>query len=150
MTHQRDPGELLPLTPAVFQILLSLMTRVMHGFGLIEDIEERTAGQVSLGPATMYRSLESMEREGLIEETEQPADRPGSRKRRSFYYRITDFGRAVAKAETLRLANQVNQAATQVFASDQPPGEQIKQFKPTSSDEARWPGLLLVMVSQDP
>jgi DNA-binding PadR family transcriptional regulator len=107
---QRDPQELLPLTPSVFRILQSLYHKDLYGWRLMQDIDARTG--VKIGPATMYRSLEYAVQEGLIIKTEQPADSSASRKRQSIaYYGITEFGRTVALAELHRQQREVAQAA---------------------------------------
>src|SRR5687768_3699825 len=89
MTSPADPGSFLPLTAATFQILLSLARGVAHGYGIRREVEERTAGMVSLGAGTLYAGLQRLERDGLIGETEAPADlgdEPSSRWR---FYLLT-------------------------------------------------------------
>jgi DNA-binding PadR family transcriptional regulator len=100
---------LLPLPPAVFHILLSLAVDDRHGYAIIQDVSARTGGEITLGPATLYRSIQRMLDEDLIVETrERPAPEEDDERRR--YYRITVFGRRVAAAETSRLAGLVRLA----------------------------------------
>ena len=99
----------LPLTPAVFDILLSLADEDRHGYGIAKEIEGRTAGRVRLGPGTLYGTLTRMLEAGLVQECPGPAsDEPAAERRR--YYRITPFGRDVARAEARRLAELVRTA----------------------------------------
>ena len=64
------PDNLLPMTPAVFNILLSLADGEKHGYAMMEDIES-TSG-VRLGPGTLYGAISRLEGEGMIEAL--PAD----------------------------------------------------------------------------
>lgn len=90
----------LPLTPQVFHVLLSLADRDRHGYGIMKEVEERTDGRTQLGPGTLYGSIKRLRRDGLIEEVET-SSRFSERERR--VYRLTELGRAVARAETARL-----------------------------------------------
>ena len=105
----REPGEFLPLTPAVFHILLALADAERHGYGIIKEVEARTGGAVRLGPGTLYGSIRRMLEEGLIEESDERPDPEADDERRR-YYRLTDFGRRVATAEAQRLAALVSAA----------------------------------------
>jgi DNA-binding PadR family transcriptional regulator len=106
-SHEID--ELLPLPEATFHILLALADGDRHGYGIIQDIATRTDGALKLGPGTLYRSIQRMLEQGLIlETTERPAPAEDDERRR--YYRLTGFGRSVAKAETARLMHLVTLA----------------------------------------
>lgn len=102
----RDPLEFLPLTPAVFHILLALADAERHGYGIIKEVEARTDGRVRLGPGTLYGSIKRMLEEGLIEESGERPD-PSLDDERRRYYRLTEFGRRVAAAEAERLSGLV-------------------------------------------
>jgi DNA-binding PadR family transcriptional regulator len=106
---------LLPLPPATFHILLALAGEDRHGYGIIQDVEARTGGELRLSPGTLYRSIQRMQEQGLIVETrERPAPEEDDERRR--YYRITPFGHAVAKAEARRLAQLVKMARAKGLA----------------------------------
>ena len=105
----RNPGELLPLTPAVFHILLALADKERHGYHIMQAVESRTSGEMRLGPGTLYGSIKRLLRDGLIEETEERPD-PELDDERRRYYRLTDFGYRVATAEAERLAHLVKAA----------------------------------------
>jgi DNA-binding PadR family transcriptional regulator len=96
----------MTLTPAMFAILLALHGGPRHGYALMEDVDRLTGGAITLGPATLYRSLQRLRVGGLIEEldgdpTDAPPDRRAERRRS---YRITDAGRSASTAEARRLA----------------------------------------------
>ena len=105
----RNPDSLLPLKPVVFQVLMSLAEGERHGYAIVQDIAERSSARLQLEPGNLYRILQSMLDDALIEESERrPApDRDDERRR---YYKITAFGRKVASAEATRLADLVNDA----------------------------------------
>jgi len=103
------PGSLLPLAPASFHILISLADADRHGYALIQNISDRTAGGVRLGAGTLYRTIQRLLEDGLIVELEDRPD-PEEDDERRRYYRITSFGRAVARAEADRLADLVRLA----------------------------------------
>jgi DNA-binding PadR family transcriptional regulator len=108
------PEHLLPLPAATFHILLALADDDRHGYAIIQEVAARTAGQVTLGAGTLYRSIQRMLEQGLIEElSERPAPELDDERRR--YYRITTFGRAVARAETARLASLLRLARASGF-----------------------------------
>ena len=100
---------MLPLTPAVLHILLALADGERHGYGVMREVEERTGGEVRLGPGTLYGAIKRMLSDGLIEESGERRD-PVMDDQRRRYYRITDFGRRVAGAEAERLASLVETA----------------------------------------
>ena len=109
MTDQPDIESVLPLPEAALHILMTLAEDDRHGYAIIQDVAERTRGQVKLGPGTLYRSIQRMLEQGLIEETrERPAAEFDDERRR--YYRITAFGKAAARAEARRLAGLVRLA----------------------------------------
>src|ERR1700677_3401963 len=105
----RNPRTLLPLTPAVFHIVLALAEGESHGYGIMVEVERLTSGQMNLGPGTLYRSIQQMLLDGLIEETKDSNDSEDDDERRR-YYRLTAFGFDVAQAESRRLESLVKAA----------------------------------------
>jgi DNA-binding PadR family transcriptional regulator len=101
-SRQRDPETLLPLTPAVFQILLALVGCDRHGYGIMQEVNSSTRGKLRLGPGTLYRSIKQMLSEGFIIEWDERPD-PALDDQRRRYYRLTDFGERVLTAEIERL-----------------------------------------------
>jgi DNA-binding PadR family transcriptional regulator len=107
--------DLLPLPPATFHILVALADDERHGYAIMQDVAARTGGDLKLNAGTLYRSIQRMLEQGLIEELrDRPAPELDDERRR--YYRITTFGRAVAKAETRRLAQMLKLARASGFA----------------------------------
>ncbi|MFZ0548443.1 MAG: PadR family transcriptional regulator [Candidatus Promineifilaceae bacterium] len=101
--------EWLPLTPGVFHILLALADEERHGYGIMQEVEARTEGGVTLGPGTLYGSVKRLLAGGLIVESDDRPD-PAMDDERRRYYRLTPFGRQVAQAEAARLASLLAQA----------------------------------------
>lgn len=100
--------EHLPLTPLAFEILLSLASGARHGYAIMQAVEERAAGGVSLHAGTLYRALARLVDAGWIEETEQSPEAEADQRRR--YYELTGLGKRVAGAEARRLESQVGTA----------------------------------------
>ncbi|MGQ0643319.1 MAG: PadR family transcriptional regulator [Gemmatimonadaceae bacterium] len=100
----------LPLTPAVFHIMLALADGDSHGYGIMQEVDAMTTGKMRLGPGTLYRSMQRMEVDGYIEELPLKLDSAHDDERRRRYYRLTPLGSAVARAEAARLAALVDAA----------------------------------------
>ncbi len=109
MTKISRPQDLLPLTPPVFHILLALAGEERHGYGIMLDVADQTGGALDLGPGTLYGCLKRMLGAGLVEESDERPD-PALDDERRRYYRMTDLGRRVVRAEAQRLANAVSAA----------------------------------------
>lgn len=108
------PESKLPLAPAVFHILMALAEDDRHGYGIIQEVLSRTDGSVRLSPGTLYRSIQRMLEDDLIVEiSERPAPELDDERRR--YYRLTAFGRTVARAEANRLHDLVRLARASGF-----------------------------------
>jgi len=103
---EHDVDTLLPLTPAVFHILLALADGERHGYGIMKEVETYTEGKLRLGPGTLYRSIKGLLAEGLIAESDERPD-PSLDDERRRYYRLTEFGQRVARAELERLTRLV-------------------------------------------
>jgi DNA-binding PadR family transcriptional regulator len=99
----------LPLTPAVFYILLALTDKERHGYGIMLEVESMTKGRVEMGPGTLYGTIKRMLKAGLIEESDERPD-PELDDERRRYYRLTGFGRRVLVAEVERLSALVGVA----------------------------------------
>lgn len=108
-TDNPTPQELLPLTPAVFHILLALSGGARHGYAIMKDVEALTGGQMVMGPGTLYGTIKRLLQAGLIEETEAPpGDELDDRPRR--FYKLTNHGRRLLQAEAARLEKLVQAA----------------------------------------
>jgi DNA-binding PadR family transcriptional regulator len=114
----QNPDEFLPLTPAVFNILLALADGEKHGYGIMQEVEANTKGQVLMGPGTLYGSIKRMLQADLIEESDERAD-PNMDDQRRRYYKLTALGRRTLRMEAERLASQVQIArAKNIFATE--------------------------------
>jgi DNA-binding PadR family transcriptional regulator len=109
VSKESKPEDLLPLTPAMFHILLALADSDRHGYDIMREVDERTEGNVQLGPGTLYGSIKRMLHAGWIEELDERPD-PDLDDERRRYYRLTDFGYRLAVAEAERLARLVKSA----------------------------------------
>jgi DNA-binding PadR family transcriptional regulator len=108
-TPETDVSKLLPLPQAVFQMLVALADQDRHGYAIMQDVAARTGGSLKLSPGTLYGSIKRMLEDGLIVEIDARPGRDEDDERRR-YYRITQFGRAVAQAEADRLTVLLRQA----------------------------------------
>jgi DNA-binding PadR family transcriptional regulator len=93
-----------PLPSAAFQILLSLASEDLHGYGIMRQVAEQTDGRMRLGPGTLYSSIQSLLEGRFIEEIGLREDEKLGRERRR-YYRLTSAGRKLARSEAERLAD---------------------------------------------
>jgi len=92
-----DPQGFIPLKPQWFHIMLTLAGGEQHGYGIMQDVLNRTMGKVRLWPATLYGSIKRLIEADLIEESNQrPAPELDDARRR--YYRLTPLGQRVLDA----------------------------------------------------
>ena len=102
MAEATSPDSFLPLTPAVFHILLALADGEKHGYAIMQEVEGMTEGKVQMGPGTLYGSIKRMLSAGLIEESDDRPD-PTLDDERRRYYRQTGLGRRVLREEAERM-----------------------------------------------
>ena len=100
--EKKDTEPYLPLTPAMFHVLLALADGEKHGYAIMKDVTQRTEGKVRLSAGTLYGIITRLLSDGLIVEARQrPAPALDDERRR--YYQLSDFGRRVAIAEAERM-----------------------------------------------
>src|SRR5947209_19946697 len=109
MQTDHGSGGRAPVTPAAFHILLAISDRERHGYGIMQEVAAMTDGSVTLGPGTLYRSIKALLIEGLIEESSERPD-PALDDERRRYYRLTNLGQRVMRAEVQRLEQIVHLA----------------------------------------
>lgn len=97
-----DYTNLIPLTEASFYILISLL-KPLHGYGIIQKVEEMSSGRLKLGPGTLYGALNNLTTQGLIE-------RIGAESERRKNYQITPAGRELITLEINRLEELISNA----------------------------------------
>ena len=105
-TKTTNADAFLPLTVVAFEILLAVAAGERHGYDIMVAIEERTAGGLSPNPGTLYRAVDRLVREGLLDATDRRVE-SGERRR---FFRLSRLGARVAAAEARRLADQVRAA----------------------------------------
>ena len=109
MDRNLSSSDLLPLTPAVFHILLAVADAERHGYAIMRDVETQTDGTLQLGPGTLYGCLKRMLDAHLVEESDERPD-PHLDDQRRRYYRITELGAKTVRAEAQRLEAAVTAA----------------------------------------
>ena len=108
-SNSKDIADSLPLSPAIFHILVALADQDRHGYAIMQDVGTRTQGRTKLSPGTLYGSIKRMLDEGFIVELDERPD-PDDDDERRRYYRLTPLGREVAQAEAERLTTLLRQA----------------------------------------
>jgi DNA-binding PadR family transcriptional regulator len=105
-----DPKQFLPLSPAVFHILLCLAEGERHGYAIKREIAKRTEGKLTLGAGALYGAISKLLEQGLIAESDERPDSHLDDERRR-YYRLTPLGRSAAQAEAARMRDLVQLAS---------------------------------------
>src|SRR6202795_104756 len=109
MTRNKNVESFLPMTPAMFHVLIALADGEKHGYAILKEVARRTEDKVRLSAGTLYGNLARLESAGLIAESgERPEIALDDERRR--YYKLTKFGREVAVAEARRMEEVVAQA----------------------------------------
>lgn len=104
----------LPLTPLSTAILLALAEEELHGYALMQRVDEQSRGILQPGTGTLYAALVRLLDDGLIEEGDEPA----TNARRGRSYRISEAGRALVRAEAARMARVVALARSRGLAPE--------------------------------
>jgi DNA-binding PadR family transcriptional regulator len=102
MRAAAKPSDARAPEPAL-RVLLALGDDVLHGYGIMQAARDRSNGLIDLLPGTLYSTLKKMLSDGLVEESNAPKGANSDDARRR-YYRVTKAGRALAAAETRRMA----------------------------------------------
>ena len=114
--HSPPPSDFVPLKPAVLEILLALAEAPLHGYGILARIREAPDSGVHLETGPLYRHLKRLLDDGLVLETEAPADEAESDERRR-YYALSPLGREVLSLEGRRLSEVVARGRALGFIS---------------------------------
>jgi DNA-binding PadR family transcriptional regulator len=109
-----DPQPYLPLTPAMFQLLVALADGEKHGYAIIKEVHRRTDGKVRLSAGTLYALIKRFVQDALIVECDERPD-PSLDDERRRYYRLSEHGRAVALAEAERMEEAIDQARAKLL-----------------------------------
>lgn len=113
-----EPESFLPLTTPEYHVLLALGDRALHGYAMMQALEEKTEGRETLLPGTLYATLARMVARGLLAELDEAPEPDADRRRR--YYRVTALGRAVALAESARLQRLLRVAQLEDLVPEAP------------------------------
>jgi len=119
--ERHELGDLIPLRPVEFYILLALSEGECHGYGIVQTTEERSGGDVRLDTGTLYRAIMRLQERGLLEEAPR-RDAADLDRRNRRYYRLTPAGREVASAEARRLDGLVRDARASRLLEEEPAG----------------------------
>ena|SRR5687767_5947306 len=111
---RKDPEDWLPLSPAVFHILLALADGEMHGYAVMREVERSTSGTVRMGPGTLYGTIKKLLADELVEEAEERPD-PEMDDERRRYYKLTGLGARVLNSELSRLRAILRSASGKKF-----------------------------------
>lgn len=115
MSDHNDIAKYLPLSEATYYIMLMLVTP-LHGYGVMQQVEEITGGKVTIGPGTLYGAFSTLEKEGLIEMVRQEARRK--------FYKLTAKGQAVLRCQIERLEIMTRNGQQIIAEIDEATGEQ--------------------------
>jgi len=83
-------------------LLALLDERAMHGYEMIQELDERTGGVWRPSPGSVYPTLQMLEDEGLVTSQEEGGKR---------LFSLTDTGREQAAAQTTAPWDEVTEAA---------------------------------------
>jgi len=115
--HIPEPLQnMLPMTPAVFFVLLALAGGEKHGYAIMQEVTELSARKVRMGPGTLYSTIQRLVDLDLIEETEGSGE-PSDHESRRRYYRLTGDGRQLLEAEVNRMESVVRVARKRKLAT---------------------------------
>lgn len=112
-----EVGSHLPLTPIAFEILLAIGNGERHGYAIMQEVERRTDGGLSLHPGTLYRAIDRLVKAGLLQELDERPDPDLDDHRRRAYFRMTSLGQRVTGGEAQRLMGQVDAARARNLVS---------------------------------
>lgn len=108
------PDPSTPLTPAVFHVLLALSEGPLHGYAIMQRAEE--ASGKSMGPGTIYGSLQRLDEAGWVDEVETEPDDA----RRGPSFALTKLGREALGREARRITRLAEMKQVRRFAAEGP------------------------------
>ena len=103
-----DPRRFLPLHPLEMRVLLVLAEGEAHGYSIVRQIEDRERHLPKIYPANLYRRIRDLVRKALVEDAEAPDGADADPRRR--YFRVTELGQAVLRAEVARMESLMSEA----------------------------------------
>lgn len=107
--RRRAPDVHAPLKPKVLHVLLAVADGPRHGYGIMQDVADRTDGRMRLWPTALYGLLRELEKlDWIVESARRPAADEDDERRR--YFELTSRGKRVLDAEVRRLSAIVSHA----------------------------------------
>lgn len=97
-----------------YLILLALADSDLHGLGIARAVQDLSGGRTRLWPAALYSALDELSHSGVIEELDDPRQRPAHASDKKRFYRLTRAGQRALAAETDRLAALVKVARSRL------------------------------------
>ncbi len=101
-----DVQRLIPLTPAVFYVMLALSAGPKHGYAIMQETSTLSGGGFRMGPATLYSTIQMLVELDLINETTDDSSEDSRRR----YYELTVTGRKLLESEVKRMNAVVRMA----------------------------------------
>jgi len=108
----------LPLSAKDYHVLMVLIDRESHGYGMVKEIEERSGNSIRLEAANLYRVIRRLIRDGLVAEADRRPTPETEMEERRRYYRITPLGREVVALEAERMRSLVDEACARAIIPD--------------------------------
>jgi DNA-binding PadR family transcriptional regulator len=106
-----DMRRLIPLTPAVFYVLLSLSSGPKHGYAIMQETNTLSEDSFQMGPATLYSTIQRLVALQLIDEISD-GNAEDSRRR---YYELTKIGRLLLESDVSRMNAVARMAAARLL-----------------------------------
>ena len=108
-----------PLNPRDWHVLMALSEEPLHGYAVMKAVERDSGGKVTAEIGSLYRILNRLMSDGLVDETPAPDDAPEeTRGRPRRYYRLTGVGRDVLRQEAVRLQEALDLARDRMLLSE--------------------------------
>lgn len=112
----QGPARKVFLTEAGYLILLTLSNGPAHGYRMMQVINDVFRSDLRMGPGTLYRTLQRLVTDGLIEEVEERGEEGADPERRRAY-QLTGLGLEAANDEMGRLDALVRLGKAQLKAA---------------------------------
>ena len=110
-----DVKRLLPLTPAVFYVLLSLSSGPKHGYAIMQETNTLSEDSFQMGPATLYSTIQRLVALELIDEISDDSAEASRRR----YYELTKTGRLLLETDVSRMSAVAQMAAARLVQKKQ-------------------------------
>lgn len=105
-----------------WHVLMALLEEDLHGYAIMKAVAHDSRGEVTAEVGSLYRVLDRLTQEGMVEEVAASPDHEpgGSRGRPRRYFRLTEHGRAALRRETMRLRDALDLARARSLLPEPP------------------------------